>query len=121
MLNSFQTPVLQHLDNWLLIHQMTSWLLYTASDEAEFRPREWRKYLPKNKEVQNQTRLSISQTRQAAQNLFLTFEPEPFMPLKSKKGKPRQKGQTQTKRKTYPVVKKMTRKEKIKLKTEMIV
>jgi hypothetical protein len=34
MLEKFQTPELEHFDNWLLILQLTNWLLYAASDEA---------------------------------------------------------------------------------------
>ncbi len=127
LLDKLQTPDVEHFDNWLLVHQMTVWLLYTASDEADFRPRKWRKYLVQNKELDKQHRLSIAQTRHAAQNLFLTFNPEPFKPLKSKKGRPRQKGETQIQRTRYKVVKKTSgktnltaKRQVIKLKTEKI-
>lgn len=124
LLDKFQTPVLEHFDNWLLVNQMAAWLLYTASTEASFRPKKWRQYLPKNKQAQQQPRLSIAQTRQAAQALFLTFDPVPFWPLESKKGKPRQKGETQSQRTRHEVVKKASKrpskKPKTKLKTEKI-
>jgi len=124
LLDKFQTPVVEHFDNWLLVNQMAAWLLYTASSEVSFRPKKWRQYLPKNKQAHEQPRLSISQTRQAAQALFLTFDPLPFWPLESKKGRPRQKGETQSQRTRYEVVKKASKraakKPKIKLKTEKI-
>jgi len=110
MLDKFQTPDRRHFDNWLLIQQLTAWLLYTASDEADFKAKAWRKYLPENKIEQGQ-RLTIAQTRHAAESLFLTFDPEPFKPVKSKKGRPREKGETQNQRTEYPVVKKTTGKK----------
>jgi len=113
LLEKYQTPDVQHFDNWLLIQQLTTCLLYTASEEATFIPRKWQSYDPKNKQAQNAPRLSIAQTKWAAQNLFLTFDQTPFQPLKSKKGKPRQKGETQIKRIHHPYVKKPPRKPKI--------
>ncbi len=110
MIDKLQTPVLEHFDNWLLIYQLTVWLLYIASDEADFRPREWRKYLPQNQQPDSGHRLSIAQTWHAAESLFLTFEQNPFKPLKSKKGRPRQKGETQIQRTRYKVVKKTSNK-----------
>ena len=118
MLEKFQTPDVDHFDNWLLILQLTAWLLYAASDEAHFRPRKWEKYLPKNKQAQNAPRLSIAQTRKAAETLFLTFEQDAFKPVKSKKGNGRQKGQAQIPRKRYKVVKKTTHKAKLKHEVE---
>ena len=118
MLEKFQTPDVEHFDNWLLILQLAYWLLYCASDEAHFRPKKWEKYLPKNKNAQDAPRLSVTQVRKAAERLFLTFEQTPFKPVKSKKGKGRQKGQTQIIRKRYKVRKKTAHKAKFKLKIE---
>ena len=87
---------------------MCAWLLYTASVEAEFKPRKWRQYLPQNKGIDEKSRLSIAQTRHAAEELFLTFDASPFKPQKSKSGKPRKKGDTQKARTRYKVVKKNT-------------
>lgn len=120
MLQNYQTPDTQHLDNWLLIQQLTSWLLYATSDEAHFQPLKWESYLPKNKTAKFAARLSISQVRKAAQRLFLTFDPLPFKPVKSKKGKGRQKGMTFEPRKRHKVVKKTTKTRKRILKTEQI-
>lgn len=119
-LDKFQTSKIQHLDNWFLIVQLTIWLLYVSSDQAKFVPRKWRKYLPANKAIERQARLSIAQTRHAAQNLFLTFDPKPFKPGKSKKGRPRQKGETQIQRTRYKVVKKNNKKKTTKAKIQKI-
>jgi hypothetical protein len=119
-LEKYQTPDIEHFDNWLLIHQLSSWLLYCASAETKFQPRKWEAYLPKSKQAANAPRLSITQTRKAAQTLFLTFDPIPFKPTKCKKGKGRKQGQTQTPRVRYKVVKKTTNKTKFKHKVEQI-
>ncbi len=87
MFNNYQTPETEHPDSWLWIIQLASWLLYAASEETRYQPRKWEQYLPKNKQVKLGERLSISQTRKSIQNLFLTFDPEPFKPIKCKKGK----------------------------------
>jgi hypothetical protein len=118
LLENYQTSNVAYFDNWLLILQLSSWLLYAASKEAEFIPYKWEKYLPKNKQAANAKRLSIAQTRKAAQRLFLTFEPDPFLPKKCKKGKGRQKGQTFTPKERYKVVKKSTKRGKSEPKQE---
>lgn len=120
LLQDYQTPDTEHLDNWLLIQQLATWLLYTAADEARFQPRKWESYLPGNKTAKFAARLSPTQTRKAAQGLFLTFDPTPFKPVQSKKGKGRPKGMTFEPRKQYKVVKKKTKTQKRILKTEKI-
>jgi len=118
MLDKYQTSVTNHFDNWLLCNQMAVWLIYAAKDELDFRPKKWRKYLPQNQPDHYRKGLSIAQARHAAQDLFLTFDQVPFIPLKSKKGRPRQEGETQIQRTRYPVVKKTTKKQKINRKKQ---
>lgn len=113
-LNKLQTPDIQHFDNFFFIYQLAVWLLFYSRDEVCFIPRKWRKYLPENKfqGTDKNKILSIAQTRHAAQALFLTFDQTPFIPIKSKKGRPRTKGQIQPKRNRYKPRKKNTRKPK---------
>lgn len=120
LLEDFQTPDINHLDNWLIILQMVPWLLYTASQEAHFRPRKWEAYLPQNKHLETRPRLSIAQTRKAAQELFLTFDSTPFKPTKCKKGNGRQKGVKFPPRIRYKVLKKTPHKTKRKQNTPQI-
>ncbi len=121
LLESYQSPKVEHIDNWLQINMMANWLLFAASDEVEFQPHKWESYLPENKQDPDKhSRLSITKTHRAAQDLFLTFDSTPFLPPKSKKGRPRQKGETQTPRKRYPVVKKTTSKTSKKLINEKL-
>ena len=104
-LDKFQTPDVQHLDNWVLVIQLAVFLLFlTASDASHTCPK-WQKYAPIEKEL-SPVRLSLAQARKSAELLFLTFDKIPFLPVKSKKGKAREKGQTQGKRIRYELVKK---------------
>jgi len=115
-LEQYQTYDVHHFDNWLLCQQLATWLLYTAREDVTFKPKIWQQYLPENKKVvdkKNKPKLSIAQTRQAAQELFLTFDLNPFKPAESPKGRPRQKGEDQIKRKHYPVVKKIIKQDKV--------
>jgi hypothetical protein len=93
-LESFQTPDDQHFKNWFLVVQLAVWLLYQVAQEAPKVTPKWQQYLPKEK-LENPIILSLAQAYKAAQNLFITFDKSPFLPQKSQKGKPRQKGQTQ--------------------------
>lgn len=121
LLHKFQTPDINHLDNWLLIQQSVPWLLYAASAETTKRPRKWEKYLPENKNDHSITgRLTISQTRKALEPLFLTLDLSAFKPQKSKNGKGRRKGTTFEPRKRYKRVKKTAYKRKAETKVEQI-
>lgn len=118
MLQKLQTPDVEHFDNWLLVVEFATWLLYAASKETRFRPRKWEKYLLESKQAKTAQQLSIAQVRKSLQDLFLTFDQDPFLPKKSKKGKGRQKGDKQTPRIRYRVLKKNTKASKIKQQLE---
>lgn len=123
LLDKYQTPDQQHFDNWLAVVMMSFWLLFMAKDEVEYTPKKWRQYKEaksKQKENQQNSVLTPSQTRQGAEALFLTFETSPFLPKTSNKGKGRKENTKITKRIRCPVVKKSQDKTKIKLKIEKI-
>lgn len=110
LMDKLQTPEAEHLDPWLRMVQITSWMLYTAREEiGQVSCPIWQKYLPKNKAAQDQPQqpLTIAQAQRAAHLLFCTFDPAPFLPLKCKKGKGRQQGQTFPQRTRFKVVKKI--------------
>lgn len=111
MLENYQTPDVQHFDNWLVIVMTAFWLLFTAAPDVKYQPKKWQQYKEKNKKASQQTDkeqviLSPCQTRQAAQALFLTFDSQPFTPQKSKKGQGREKDTTLYPRTRHKVVKK---------------
>jgi len=103
-LEDYQTPDIQHLDNWNLLVQEAMWLLWSASTEVEKVCEKWQKYAePKGKKGGRKT---ASQTKKGLEQLFLTFEPKPYQPKKCEKGLGRKKGDKQEPRKQYQVVKK---------------
>jgi hypothetical protein len=109
LMDKLQTPCVNHLDNWLRIVQITSWLLFTASSEiGQTDCPVWQQYLPKNKEAKSQPHhpQTIAQTQRAMHLLFCTFDPDAFLPLKCKKGKGRTQGQKFPQRTKFKVVKK---------------
>ena len=120
LMDKLQTPDVRHLDTWLHIVQITSWLLFTARQEiGQINCPVWQKYMPQNKTAQQQPlkTLTIAQTQRAVKSLFCTLDPTPFLPLKCKKGKGRLKGQTFPKRTRFKVVKKI-KKSRRKLKNQ---
>lgn len=102
LLDRFQSPDRAHLENWLRIVQLASWLLYAACEEVDFRPRKWESAVPRN------LRRSMAQARRAAQGLFLTFDPGLFKPPKTKKGNGRLPGSTLPARARFKVCSKTT-------------
>jgi len=119
LLDKYQTPDVQTLDNWTLLVAAAYWLLFYAADDVQANPKPWEKYLPKIKELEkqnnenkdlknkeNKPKLPVAQTQKAALNLFNTFDKKPFVPKSVKNGKGRKKGDKQTPRKSFKVVKK---------------
>jgi len=109
LMDKLQTPNAEHLDPWLRIVQISSWLLFTARQEiGQVCCPVWQKYLPKNKAAQGQDYpvLTIAQAQRAMHLLFCTFDPAAFLPLKCKKGKGRLQGQKFPQRTRFFVVKK---------------
>ena len=109
LLDKLQTPDVKHLDNWLKIFILVTWLLFTARQQTPLTVKVWEKYLPINKTKAEQTNpvLTMPQVRKGINSLFATFDKAPFLPKKYKKGKGRQKGQKQPKRKRFNVTKKV--------------
>jgi hypothetical protein len=112
LLDKFQTPIQAHFDLWLLVIQLAEWLLFVASDELQPEPKKWQK--SSEPPTENQRRLTIAQTRKAAQTLFLTFDPTPFLPQIANKGKGRKVGMTFQKKATFKPVKKNKNVKKVK-------
>ncbi len=111
LLDKLQTPEHDHLQQWLRIVQISTWLLFVARNETEIDCQKWQRYLPKNQYAKEnpEAPLTIAQTRKGIKNLFRTFDKTPFLPLKCKKGKGRKKGQTQPQRTRYLILRKQTK------------
>jgi hypothetical protein len=120
LLDKLQTPCVKHIDTWLKIVQVTSWLLFVASAEiGAIDCPLWQKYLPANKNanLNEGGRLTIAQTQRASHLVFSTLDKTPFLPLKCKKGKGRKLGDRINPKKHFNPVRKV-KKSIIKLKNQ---
>jgi hypothetical protein len=108
LLDKYQTPDRQHLQNWLIVWQLANWLLLTAQKDCINIVKPWEKYLPVNKLCADNISktLTLAQTRKSVSTLFATFDKTPFLPQKCKKGKGRKKGDKQTPRTCFNIEKK---------------
>lgn len=119
--DKYQTPDVEHLDAWLWTVQTTFWLLYTASTETKVHVNPWEKYLPEVKRAEESTApMSAAMTRKGAKDFFSTFDLTAFEPQKSKNGKGRKKGDTQTRRKKHPPKRKHATEQNKKQKVEQL-
>ena len=119
--DKYQTPDFKHLSAWLWTVQTTFWLLYAASTELEVQVNPWEQYLESVKKAEQSTEpLSIALTRRSVKTLFSTFDLSSFAPRKSKNGKGRKKGETQTKRDKHKPRRKQTTEQNKKQKIEKL-
>ena len=105
LMDDYQTPEVEHQDNWMEIVGLAYWLLWAARPEAVPCVYKWQKYDPyyKNR-VENRLPPTPSEVQRQLKRIILTFEQTPFYPKLQIKGKGREKGQTQPKRKRHKVV-----------------
>jgi hypothetical protein len=109
LLDKYQTSSAQYLQNWSFVIILAVWLLFTARQVLTSRPKKWQMYSVAEKSPSTGG-LSIAQAHKAMQAYLLTFDPQPFLPQKSKPGPGRQKGQTQIQRTKHPYRKKTVQK-----------
>jgi hypothetical protein len=116
LLNAFQTPDCNHYDKWIKIVQLAVWQLFVASSElTQLTVQPWQKYTTANKEFEDKEqkeRMTIAQTQKSIQTLFYTFDKEPFLPQKCKKGRGREKGTKLEPRLRHAVRRKANQKRK---------
>lgn len=107
LLDKFQTPDEEHLQNWLEVVGLSYCLLWSAKDEAAHECHKWQKY-DKGRAVRRKNSLppSPSEVQRQVERIILGFGQEPFLPKLLIKGKGRQTGQILTKRERYNVLKK---------------
>jgi len=105
LLDKFQSPDEEHLQNWFEVVSLAYWLLWVGSSETRSEVCKWQKYDPNYKRRTNfGLAASPSQVQQQLETIILSFEQTPFFPKVQIKGKGRQLGQTQPKRKRYGIV-----------------
>ena len=107
LLDKFQTPDEEHLQNWLEVVGLAYWLLWTGKDESKHETLKWRQY---DRNMKNRKKyelgVSPSQVQRQMEGIILGFEQESFLPKRQIKNKGRNLGQIMPKREKYPVRKK---------------
>lgn len=105
LMDAYQTPELEHQDNWMEIVGLAYWLLWAARPEAVPCVYKWQKYDPYYKSrVDNGLSQTPSEVQRQLKSIILAFEQTPFLPKLQIKSRGRKKGQTQPKRERHKVV-----------------
>lgn len=119
LLDKFQTPDEEHLQNWMEVVSLAYWLLFVGKDEAVHSCRKWQQYDKNHKaRIEHQLNVTPSQVQMQMTGIILGFDQNPFLPKVKIKGKGRAKGYKCPKRKRYPVLKKPKKKVKTHQKKE---
>lgn len=113
LLDKYQTPDEEHLQNWMEIVKLAYWLLYVGKQEAKHQCLKWRQYDKNYKNrVKYDMKVTPSQVQQQMTRIILGFEQSPFLPKLQINGKGRQLGDTQPKREQYPILKKKNKRKR---------
>lgn len=113
LMDTYQTPDVQHLDNWMEIVGLAYWLLWAARHEATYEVHKWQKYDRHHQQrVKYQLPPTPSEVQRQLQTIILGFEQDPFCPKVKIKSEGRKAGDTQVKRQRYQVVRKGKKKPK---------
>lgn len=117
LLDKYQTPDEDHLQNWMEVVNLAYWLLFVGKQEAKHDCLKWQQYDKNYKNrVKHNIKVTPSQVQLQMTRIILGFEQTPFLPKVQIKGKGRQLGQTQPKREKYPVLRKKKKRKKQKKK-----
>ena len=109
LLNSYQTPDVEHEENWGQIVQLAYILLWLAADLVEDMPRPWEKSQPTEKEG-----LASPSRTQRGFGPIISQIGTPANPTKPRGNSPgRTKGQKPVSRKRQPVIKKPKKGQKV--------
>jgi hypothetical protein len=102
LMATFQTPDVEHEENWMWIVALANTQLWLARNVAEALPRPWERYLP-----EADTKTTSSNTVQRDWGRIIRQIGTPAQPPKPRGKSPgRAKGQQQPPRERYPVIKK---------------
>lgn len=115
LMQNFQPPDVEHLDNWIEIVSLAYCLLYAAQSEAQPCVPKWQKY---DKRFKNRVKYDLpaspSEVQNQLESIILQFEQAPFRPNLKIKSKGRQEGEKQPKRERHKVVYKGKKRKKKK-------
>ena len=117
LLDKYQTPDEEHLQNWMEVVNLAYWLLFVGKQEAKHDCLKWQQYDKNYKNrVKHNIKVTPSQVQLQMTRIILGFEQTPFLPKVQIKGKGRRLGQTLPKRKKYPILVKKKKRKKWKKK-----
>ena len=106
LMASYQTPIVEHEENWWEIVAIAYVNLYTAVPIAKDLPYPWERWHPKYKEADDQRLPSPSAVQRDMPRIINAFGTPAKSPKPRGKSPGRQKGQFQVRRMSLPVVKK---------------
>ena len=102
LLNDFQTPELEHEENWVTLVMLAYVQLWVAHSLTTHLPRPWQRYLP----TSPSGRISPSKVQQDWDRISCQLGTPAVAPKPRGKSPGRQKGQTQPPRSRFKVIKK---------------
>jgi hypothetical protein len=111
LLDKYQTPDVEHQENWFIIVMLSYWLLYLNRKNGELIINDWEKYLEKykNQNVKEQKNAQIkspTMTQRAMPDIISGFVNELIIPKTRNNKSGREKGEKQIPRERHEVVKK---------------
>jgi hypothetical protein len=112
LLNSYQTPDVEHEQNWWEIVGLAYAQLYISAPLAQNQPRPWERYLPEIKEHKAWVLPSPSMVQRDMSAIIREIGTPARLPKPRGKSPGRLKGQSPGKRNRSPVIKKNTQKGK---------
>jgi len=112
LLNSYQTCEVDHFDNWLLLGQLSYWMLYAARSLGENQYHPWEKYQQskaaksESSQAEDMPILTPIQTKRSFDRIIQGFENKPPIPKSRNNTSGRKKGDSPGKRQRHQVLKK---------------
>jgi len=111
LLNKFQTPDVEHQENWFIIVMFSYWLLYLNRHSGETMINDWEKYLEKykkkeNKEQKNSIPKTPTMTQRAMPGIISGFVKTYIIPKPRNNTSGREAGQNPVPRERHSVIKK---------------
>ncbi len=111
LMDSYQTPIVEHEENWWELSGLAYVQLWMAATLSQISPRPWERYLPNLKEKKDGLP-SPSMVQRDMERIIGQFGSPSASPKPRGKSPGRQKGYSPGKRERYPVIKKSPSKDK---------
>jgi hypothetical protein len=109
LMDSYQTPIVEHEENWWELSGLAYVQLWMAARLSQISPRPWERYLPNLKEKKNELP-TPSMVQRDMERIISQFGSPSASPKPRGKSPGRQKGYRPGPRERYPVIKKSSSK-----------